>query len=298
MTQQLAPEVLALLKTVLKDNDSAFRRIAGMRAKGIFDGPLPWREPSLSKEERYLVGWHREEVARLLYEGCMLTLQGPTSATKTILQRREVEEQSWKRRCRQVLRSEREEWPSEREELEIGIAQGQLGAAAARLSYALEPTEDTRYALAELLLIEGDPEESRKVAEQIIQTSPLSGHRSAAYTVLGTIAHEQGDHAASLEQYRNATETSRHMPPAYLSWLVQAAILGDKEQALEAMRRVRENLHIVRRVLDPYTEALPGLLSPETCDRLRSDHARKRILLELRRNAVEDAETRILNVLL
>ena len=298
MTQQLAPDVLALLKTVLKDNDSAFRRIAGMRAKGIFDGPLPWREPSLSKEERYLVGWHREEVARLLYEGCMLTLQGPTSVTKTILQRREVEQKDWKRRCRQVLRSEREEWPPEREELEFGIAQGKLGAAAARLSYALEPTEDTRYALAELLLIEGDPGESRKVAEQIIQASPLSGHRSAAYTVLGTIAHGSGDHGAALKAYKTATDLHRAAPAGYLSWYVQSAIVGDGTQALVARERLIENLEGVQCFIDPYIDALPDLLSPEILLRLRSKQSQLRVLRELRRSAVVDAETRILNVLL
>ncbi|HED64409.1 MAG TPA: hypothetical protein ENJ09_02530 [Planctomycetes bacterium] len=239
MTYTIAPEVRALLEVALADDSTTLHHLASLPVRRAYEEPLSAGAPFLSKEERHLLRHHREEVAFLLYQGCLLTLQGPVEKTRTILQGEPVEETDWRRRSTLAASARGVHWPEERKWL-LDTPRGGLGSEAARIALRLSPSDDVRHVLASLCCIEGQIQESLDVAGELAHRSPSPGHRAAAWTVVGTCHHIVGDHASSLEHNRTAARIDERVLPAAANWFLQSLLVGNVDQALAAAEQLSE----------------------------------------------------------
>ena len=291
MSDQLAPEVLSLLKVALADDSSALRKIRSLSAKQILDAPLSPRTTFLTQEERHLLTHHREELGRLLYEGCMLTLQGPVEETKAILSCERVDRNEWDCERTAILHSTDRRWPDEKNTLHLPPGAQGLDSRAARIALALWPVDATRNVLADLLRLEGEFAGSEHIARTVVDSAPAPHHRATALTVLGALSHTQGAHARALTCYAEASRTEPTFPAPPVFWFVQALMLGSEADALRAAQVIHQRSEMIR-------PSLPALLEILAAERATGALA---IVEELRAKLLkqdpEELEARLLDVL-
>ncbi|HED65445.1 MAG TPA: hypothetical protein ENJ09_07805 [Planctomycetes bacterium] len=239
--QRHSPEYVNLLAEVLADPDSTFTQLSTLHPKSIFEKRLSVGEPFLSATERHLIERHRSEVGRLLYEGCMITLQGPVERTRTFLTRKLVGEDAWKRDCQKVLRSTHPAIPPEREELRAVNDAGGLGSRAARLAMALEPSDEAAFALVSSLHMENKGAEALDVSRAWKRVSFSPMWRAVAASREG-MSHWQM--ASWREAYRAYREAATARVPDRVSafcCLNQALLMGEQGLVAEALVLMEDN---------------------------------------------------------
>ena len=240
--KQFSPELIHLLADILADPSSVFSRLSRMRPSLLFDKPISKNTPFLSKPERHILTRYRAEVARLLYEGCMLTLQSANAAqTNLVLTKRLVDESRWDSDVRKVFRSPARRLPPESKALRSGVEGKGFGSEEARLSLSLEPTPGARFALVSMLRMEERFADCSVTATDWCRREVDANWRGVATSMAAEAFLAQGMREDALRWYRESATGRLPGRTAAVCWMIQSLCLRREADISASLQQVESN---------------------------------------------------------
>ncbi|HED64426.1 MAG TPA: hypothetical protein ENJ09_02615 [Planctomycetes bacterium] len=257
MREGIHPEVLQLFAEILGDDEATLTRISRMRPRRAFPERVSVGTPFLSTRERYLVEWHREEVAFVLHQGCRLALQESCPVeSRTTFEDPPVDRRMWERERARALAVPHEDTARARQALRSDHRPGSFRSDWARLALALAPRDEIRVDLACALAAEERWEEAETSANGILDTCRSAYLRSAAFSVLGNCAYQQGRPDYALQAYRQSALEADPAPAGPLFWLAHAIRAADTAMIQTAAQRILALDEIPMEVVISFTEIL------------------------------------------
>ena len=244
-------EIEEVLKEIASDPKARLLRIPPVKNLLALanQGPVSVHAPSLTTAERYLLATHRQELAFLLRERCVMELHADprTNARHhtSLTADRDYEiptERDWSRRATEALSSDLE-GPSFRDALDalsacVGTRPGG-GASVAQLassSIRVAPSYEAQMYIAEDLLDRGRIEESRGLYEEVLASTGSELLQVFCWENIGVGCLQSNRRNEAVIAYRTACELGSRQVSPPLPWFAAALAAGDEKEATEAAR--------------------------------------------------------------
>lgn len=200
----------------------------------------------------------------------MVRLLAHPEQTRTISPEPVNDPNAWVRRCQRALKSNAQGWPEERDELSTASPAG-LGLRAARLAFALHPTDDTRFVLGAMLQATCAYSEAREFSGNHARSTRVSGMRSSALTILAACAWNDGLESAAAESYRLAALESNPSAVAPVMWFLHDLRANSGGQvSAELLKCMSRGIEGVVAVIGPCARAAVSSGMFESSDSLLS----------------------------
>lgn len=222
--------------------------------------------PGLRAAERELLRVHREEVARLLRERCVMALYGGAAVKRglirTITLESELEipsKKEWEEHCRIVRFEAGDPFTTEGLSLiEACISNSErvTPLELARASSRLVPTVQASLYEAFCLSASGHRAEAREIYRRVIVegTSPFLA--SYVWDGVGRSFALEGDHSRALEAYDRAAKACPEHVHAFMPRVVQSALGRNEVSTVRALAELDERIPADHKCVDEFIRAL------------------------------------------
>ncbi len=249
-------EVEGLLRELAADPRSTLLRVPRPRTvQGLLERqiPIPSSATGLTVLERNLLAVHREELAFLLRQACVLRFFAEkragvylSRALTTKLELRVPSVEDLRDASRPAFAASESDL-GRREDLELLEAclqdnpvQPPAITQLARASQRLHPSDSAECCIGLDQVLAERFTAGRRVLEQLVARNPAPLVTSLAWANMGLSQGLQGlDHAA-LECYRRASQAIDDAPHAIMAWLFFAVKSCNESETLRAARRLDE----------------------------------------------------------
>ena len=206
--------------------------------------PVGVMAPSLTKAERHLLSTHREELAFLLRERCVMDFYGRPDASRSwhrsVTKDRDVEvprEADWSARADRVLRFDDGRHEQEANDV-IGACLAGRSALRfdqlANVSLRIAPSESARVYSALHQLDLGRFDESRSILDEVRSETRSATMASMCWENIGFSFLREVRSVESVLAYRSAALASSERVAPALFWLSTAIATGDAGSATAA----------------------------------------------------------------
>ncbi len=285
-TPPFDPEVQALLEEIVADPSSTLLRVPQERLSKWLtarEPPVSPREPLLTRAERHLLQAHRDYVAKLLLEGCILELiKGPIWKTKihtwvTVKETPAPREDQWRARVTREVRdpSISSAVQDDGRWLRRCLGEGPFPPASelAAASLRMVANDEARIWLGVALHREGQSKSALRALTDVVSHRPSAPNERHARMDCGLVHFELGDFVQAVDWYSSAAMVDDASPIPLFSWMVSALQLGDERQSLAAAIRIHETVNANHPALMEFLELLRSVSPTPKCGRfLRRVH--------------------------
>jgi hypothetical protein len=211
--------------------------------------------PNLTKAERYLLATHREELAFLLRERCVMMLFSDTPERSKWHRSTTIDrdlslpdDADWRRRTGQVLECELDSQRTAEERDLLGECVASNAPASnmairlAAASQRIVPTETASIYTAMQLLNDGRLEESRALHGEVLVSSTSACHVSMCWENIGFAYYANGRYSDAASAYRTSSAKCSNRVSPGVFWFTSAVSAGDASEASTAARFVEESV--------------------------------------------------------
>lgn len=252
------PEFEAILREVAADPHSSLLRVKRPQVLGeLFDqySPISTQATGLTKAERHLLQVHRNEIAWLLRQACLIKLiEGPSSKRfvsrfaapgkeVTLLAPAEMEASVRERRERS---SDLEECTHGLDLLAQCVAdrRGEEPRVAelATAAFRLEPTDQARLMVGYDLVLREEARSSLRLMRRVLMNDPAERDAARAWACVGMCFTDMGDLTSAHQAFREGSSQSEPEILNSLLRLVFGLQLGMEADVLDCSRRLDELL--------------------------------------------------------
>jgi tetratricopeptide (TPR) repeat protein len=281
----VGPELDALLREVAADSNAGLLLIEprlAVRAALEDDAHVHRFATGLTSAERELVTVHREELAHLLRQACVMRLFAhPKAKTYTIrqitreLRHEPLELADFRARAERELALARNA-PLERDLLRVvedcvtGTLDGTASIAQlAAASMRLHPSAQARIYVGQELALEDRDREACPVFEAVLERTPRADHAVAAWNSLGTAWCDLDHRERALDAYRVACRLDPSQLMPIFSCFRAAVICGDLNCAHEMASEIDGRMSASDPAVIEYVAMQRGVAKPCRFDTLR-----------------------------